>query len=68
VAAPPEPGRWPLLGLIQTIYFAGGTSGALGVPNRQAAMLLLLLPNVRGHSIEPATIGLRRVLAVRTDR
>jgi O-antigen ligase len=55
---------WLMLGRTQTIYFAGRTSGAFGVPNSQAAMLLLLLPIAIGRAIEPATTGLRRVLAV----
>lgn len=51
---------WLMLGRTQTIYFAGRTSGAFGVPNSQAAMLLLLLPIALGRAIEPATVGLRR--------
>jgi O-antigen ligase len=54
---------WLMLGRTQTIYFAGRTSGAFGIPNSQAALMLLLLPVVLWLAFDRARAMGRRVLA-----
>ncbi len=54
---------WLMLGRTQTIYFAGRTSGAFGIPNSQAALLLLLLPVVLWRTFAHTRAAGGRLLA-----
>ncbi len=54
---------WLMLGRTQTIYFSGRTSGAFGIPNSQAAMLLLLLPVAIASMADAGLPAKRRILA-----